>query len=218
MSWAALDDRAHAHRKVRRLQRLGLPGAAAFGVWAWGLSWCRAFSPERGLLVADDVGAEWGLTREETEEVFNTLMTVGLVDATPEPGQFAIHDWADWQLGGRERQRIAASEKEARSARGREAQRIAGLERAATAERADRGRFANNPDSPASPASDQLPTSFDKLAQAGDQLIQLGPARGTVPLPAVSSPLQAIEQLPRVENTLPAADEPVEDDEGLAFQ
>jgi hypothetical protein len=120
MSWANLDDRLHAHPKVRRLQRIPFAGAEAFGIWAWCLSWCRAYSPDTGLLAVADVAVDWNADPEHMSEVFALLQMVGLVDATDDPGKFAVHDWYDWQLEPHSR---------------------AGRANAATAKRGERGRF-----------------------------------------------------------------------------
>lgn len=122
MSWANLDDRLHAHPKVRKLQRIPFAGAEAFGIWAWCLSWCRAYHPDDGLVVVDEVAFDWNADPEHMAEVFALLSSVGLVDAA-EPGQFAIHDWADWQMDQHVR---------------------AGKARAESAQRGDNGRFVTS--------------------------------------------------------------------------
>jgi len=97
MSWANLDDRLHAHPKVRKLQRIPFAGAEAFGIWTWCLSWCRSFRPDDGLVVIEDVALDWNADKIHMAEVFDLLLSVGLVDAV-EPGKVVIHDWADWQM------------------------------------------------------------------------------------------------------------------------
>jgi hypothetical protein len=118
MSWANLDDRLHAHPKVRKLQRLPFAGAEAFGIWTWCLSWCRSFSPDDGLVDPDDVALDWNADPEHMRQVFDLLLTVGLVDAVEPGGQFAIHDWADWQLDGRMHQVLAGKARAASAVRG----------------------------------------------------------------------------------------------------
>jgi hypothetical protein len=120
VSWANLDDRLHAHPKVRRLQRIPFAGAEAFGIWAWCLSWCRAYSPDTGRVAVADVALDWQADTEHMAEVFALLRMVGLVDETADPAVFAIHDWYDWQL---------------------ESHSKAGKANAATARRGDKGRF-----------------------------------------------------------------------------
>jgi hypothetical protein len=156
MSWANLDDRLHAHPKVRRLQRIPFAGAEAFGIWCWCLSWARAYSPLEGRLSVQDVACDWNADPEHIAEVFATLHGVGLVDMTgdeiPDPEHWVIHDWADWQLDGRLHQVIA------------------GQTRAATATRTAAGTFQ--------PAG-ELVTSSDKLDQAGDQPGRTSPVLST---------------------------------------
>jgi hypothetical protein len=127
MSWANLDDRLHAHPKVRRLQRIPFAGAEAFGIWAWCLSWCRAYSPTEGRVTVEDVAIDWHADPEHMAEVFELLALVKLVDLVE--GGYVIHDWTDWQLDGNLRQVLA------------------GKARAASAVRVG-GRFAPNPDQP----------------------------------------------------------------------
>jgi hypothetical protein len=120
MSWANLDDRLHAHPKVRRLQRMPFSGPEAFGIWAWCLSWCRAYSPADGRVTVEDVAVDWNADPEHMAQVFGLLHYVGLVDPDGEVGVYVIHDWADWQL---------------------EAHSKAGKANAATARRGPGGRF-----------------------------------------------------------------------------
>ncbi|MCU0894786.1 MAG: hypothetical protein MUD06_10775 [Rhodospirillales bacterium] len=119
MSWANLDDRLHAHPKVRELQTVPFLGAEAFGIWCWCLSWCRAFSPNDGRVKVEYAAREWQADPLHMAEVFDLLVTVGLVDRDRRGG-LRIHDWADWQLSQ---------------------QAKAGMARAATAKRVH-GRFA----------------------------------------------------------------------------
>ena len=133
MSWANLDDRLHAHPKVRRLQRIPFAGAEAFGIWCWCLSWCRSFRPNDGALDPEDVAADWGCDSEHMAEIFALLVDLKLVDCRD--GAYAIHDWADWQLSGQQR---------------------GGIHRAETAVR-EGGRFiAGDQPGPASPAIEEL--------------------------------------------------------------
>jgi hypothetical protein len=136
MSWANLDDRLHAHPKVRRLQRIPFAGAEAFGIWCWCLSWCRSFSPTSGLLSVADVAADWGCDLDHMAGVFDLLLTVRLVDELDgDPDAYTIHDWADWQLSGQQR---------------------GGLHRAETAVR-EGGRFVvGDQPRPAPPATEEL--------------------------------------------------------------
>jgi hypothetical protein len=152
MSWANLDDRLHAHPKVRRLQRIPFAGAEAFGVWAWCLSWARAYSPLAGRLAVADVAFDWNADSEHIAEVFETLRGVGLVDGTDDPTVYVIHDWADWQLDGKMHQVLA------------------GQARAAAATRSPAGTFQ-----PAGPAS----ASSTKLDQAGHQPGPSSPVHST---------------------------------------
>lgn len=143
MSWANLDDRLHGHPKVRKLQRLGAEGREAFGLWSWCLSWCRAYAPLDGKVTIDVVADAWHMEEEEAAAAFRLLLRVRLVDEELF-GVYLIHDWADWQLDGPQRQSLA------------------GKARAGTAERDAGGRFlplgAGSPDS-----------SSDKLVKAGLQ-------------------------------------------------
>ena len=140
MSWANLDDRLHAHPKVRRLQRIPFAGAEAFGIWSWCLSWCRAYHPLDGAVVMEDVADSWNCDPEHMAEVFDLLVSVRLLDC--DDGRYAIHDWPDWQLDGKMHQILA------------------GQARAATAVRSPAGTFQ-----PAGPAS----TSPIELDKAGIQ-------------------------------------------------
>ncbi len=146
MSWANIDDRFHSHPKVRKLQRLGTPGAEALGIWAWCLSWCRAYSPDEGRVTVEEVSDAWNAEEDHIAEVFKLLLRVRLVDEELF-GTYLIHDWADWQLGGAERQAAA------------------GKARAATAERDEHGRFLPLGAS----RLDQQSSSSGKQGQAGDQ-------------------------------------------------
>ena len=120
MSWANLDDRLHAHPKVRRLQRIPFAGAEAFGIWCWCLSWCRAYTPDTGRIVVANVALDWNGDEEHFEQVFALLASVGLVDPDGDGGVYLVHDWNDWQL---------------------QAQSKAGKARAATATRDEKGHF-----------------------------------------------------------------------------
>ena len=113
MSWANLDDRLHAHPKVRRLQRIPFAGAEAFGIWCWCLSWCRAFRPNDGALDPDDVAADWGCDPAHMGVIFALLVDVKLVDHLD--GAYAIHDWCDWQLSPQQRGGIHAAQSATRS-------------------------------------------------------------------------------------------------------
>jgi hypothetical protein len=157
VSWANLDDRLHGHPKVRKLQRLGATGREAFGVWAWCLSWCRAYAPVDGKVTSDVVADAWHMTDEEAAEVFRVLLRVGLVDEELF-GTYLIHDWADWQLDGQQRQSAAGK------ARAEKADRDAG------------GRFLPL-------AAVQPDASSDKLVKAGNQPGHATPRR-TSPNPA----------------------------------
>uniref|UniRef100_A0A6M3ISD4 Uncharacterized protein n=1 Tax=viral metagenome TaxID=1070528 RepID=A0A6M3ISD4_9ZZZZ len=122
MSWANLDDRLHAHPKIRRLQRVPFAGAEAFGIWTWCLSWCRAYSRESGRVCVETVALDWNADPEHMAEVFALLLSVHLVDETDDPDAFTIHDWTDWQMDQHQR---------------------AGIARAASAERGAHGRFTS---------------------------------------------------------------------------
>ena len=150
MSWANLDDRLHAHPKVRRLQRIPFAGAEAFGIWSWCLSWCRAYHPLDGAVVLEDVADSWNCDTEHMAEVFALLVDVRLLDCADE--HFAIHDWPDWQLDGKMHQILA------------------GQARAASAARTPTGTFQ-----PAGPAS----TSPVELDQAGIQPGRTSPRLST---------------------------------------
>jgi hypothetical protein len=126
MSWANLDDRLHAHPKVRKLQRIPFAGAEAFGVWCWCLSWARAYAPNTGIVPLEVVTSDWNADADHFADIFALLLRVGLVDES-EPGTFGIHDWADWQLVGHP------------------GQVKAGKARAASAARNELGRFAPDP-------------------------------------------------------------------------
>ena len=116
MSWANLDDRLHAHPKVRRLQRIPFAGAEAFGIWAWCLSWCRSYTPETGRILVENVALDWGADPEHFAQVFDFLASVQLVDAAEE-GVYVIHDWDDWQLGSSEEWHKAGGRARAATAR-----------------------------------------------------------------------------------------------------
>ena len=135
MSWANLDDRLHAHPKVRRLQRIPFAGAEAFGIWAWCLSWCRSYSSTEGRVRVEDVALDWGADPEHMAQVFDLLALVKLVDLVD--GDYVIHDWTEWQLDGNLRRVLA------------------GKARAATAARIG-GRFAPNPHQPDQPAGEAV--------------------------------------------------------------
>lgn len=129
MSWANLDDRLHSHPKVRKLQRVPYQGMAAFGLWCWCLSWCRAFAPKTGLIDAEALALDWHADQAFVEDLLNLLVLTRLLDVIVsehdgDPIGFQIHDWIDWQ--------ITATD---------EARRRGGLKRAATADRSS-GRFA----------------------------------------------------------------------------
>ena len=115
VSWANLDDRLHAHPKVRRLQRIPFSGAEAFGIWCWCLSWCRSFRPTDGLLSVADVAADWGCDPEHMSQVFDLLLSVRLVDELDgDPDAYVIHDWTDWQLTAQQRGGLHGSVRAAR--------------------------------------------------------------------------------------------------------
>lgn len=142
MSWANLDDQAHGHPKVRKLQRRP-GGLEAFGVWTWCLSWCRAFSPTEGTIDTEEIGCQWNLETDRVTELVELLITVKLVDVIDDEGfiSYRIHDWHDWQWTFQQR---------------------GGKARAATARRIG-GRFA--------PADDQLDQQAGGAGnRAGDQL------------------------------------------------
>jgi len=139
MSWANLDDRLHAHPKVRKLQRIPFAGAEALGIWTWCLSWCRAYSPTEGRVSVADVAVDWNADPEHMAEVFALLASVRLVDVEASgPAEYLIHDWCDWQLDQQAR---------------------AGMARARTAQRGGNGRFLPS-------ALDKLDTA---LEEAGHQ-------------------------------------------------
>jgi hypothetical protein len=156
VSWAALDDNFHSHPKVRKLQRIPFAGAEALGIWAWCLSWCRAYSPVTGRITTEAVADAWNADELHVEEVFELLLRVRLVDEVPiKAGDpvtcYLIHDWPDWQNTG---------------------QRKAGLARAASASRVG-GRFARNGSS-----EHKQPSSLDRLVKAGNQPVPTQPSIG----------------------------------------
>lgn len=163
MSWANLDDRLHAHPKVRRLQRIPFAGAEALGIWAWCLSWCRAYAPADGRLDPEDVAIDWNTSGDHMRDVFQLLVSVRLMDAiTQEPGGdtigYVIHDWGDWQLSPQQK---------------------GGLARAQNASRIG-GRFAQEPTS-----------KLGHLASAGPPPGHQEVSNQTKPLPLQTSPSRA---------------------------
>jgi len=122
VSWANLDDRLHAHPKIRRLQRVPFAGAEALGIWTWCLSWCRAYAPTTGKVSLETVALDWNMDTLHMTEVFGLLCLVGLVDEeASHSGEYLIHDWTDWQLNQHA---------------------VAGKARAASADRTPGGQFA----------------------------------------------------------------------------
>ena len=170
MSWANLDDRLHAHPKVRRLQRIPFAGAEAFGIWCWCLSWCRAFRPNDGALDPDDVAADWGCDPAHMAEVFGLLEGVRLVDHVD--GTWAIHDWCDWQLSPQQR---------------------GGIHAAAQADRVG-GRFSAR--DRLTPADDQLPPPRTDPVSAGSPAGRTSPRLSS---PRLSEPGKTVEEIRSLE-------------------
>lgn len=121
MSWANLDDRLHAHPKVQELRTIPVEGMMAFGLWAWSLSWCRAYSPSDGIVSVKAAALSWNADTEMIRQLVDVLVQVGLAERDDRDSpSWAIHDWWDWQL---------------------EPHSKAGKANAATAQRGDKGRF-----------------------------------------------------------------------------
>ena len=174
MSWANLDDRLHAHPKVRRLQRVPILGAEAFGIWCWCLSWCRAFRPMTGVVSVDDVADDWGSDRDHMADVFATLLSVHLVDAVEDDsGTFVIHDWCDWQLTAQQRGGLHGAAA---------AERDPGTGRFARPPVGDQPDSAGSPDgSPAGRTSPRL--SSPRLSEPGEPAQSTFRENVTPPLP-----------------------------------
>lgn len=100
MSWGAVDDRFHGHRKVLRLRR-GEHYAAAVAIWTLALSWCCAQEQERFTgKIPYDVLAGFGIP--DWEKAAAALIDVGLWDAV-DIDTARFHDWGDWNgIGGKE--------------------------------------------------------------------------------------------------------------------
>ncbi len=182
MSWANLDDRLHAHPKVRRLQRMPYVGAEAFGIWCWCLSWCRAFQPHTGRVSVVDVAADWGADPAHMHDVFAALFEVRLVDRREDgdgqfdPDAYYIHDWSDWQLSPQQR---------------------GGLHAAASASR-EQGRFSAG--DRLSPGANGLPPAgvqpVTPRPPAGDRLDRTSPRLSS---PRLSEPVETVEEIRRRE-------------------
>ena len=163
MSWANLDDRLHAHPKVQELQAIPVEGMMAFGLWSWALSWCRAYSPDEGVIPVRAAARAWNAEPEQIRQLVDRLVEVEMAERDDRDAPtWAIHDWSDWQLDGRMRQSIA------------------GKARAATAARSPAGTYLVEA---GAEAGSQLSASSPKLDLAG---IQPGHASPRLSTPRLS--------------------------------
>jgi len=120
MSWANLDDRLHAHPKVQELQAIPVEGMMAFGLWSWALSWCRAYSPDEGVIPVKAAARAWNADPEQIRQLVDRLVEVEMAERDDrEDPTWAIHDWCDWQLSPQQRGGLSASRASARNDHGR---------------------------------------------------------------------------------------------------
>lgn len=100
MSWFAVDDKFHSHRKVLRLRREPeYPTAVA--LWTLAGSWCTSQEQERftGVLPLDAL-ATFGLP--DWYSAAEKLVSVGLWEHVDDE-HIRFHDWDDWNgIGGKE--------------------------------------------------------------------------------------------------------------------
>jgi hypothetical protein len=120
VSWANLDDRLHAHPKVQELQAIPVEGIMAFGLWAWALSWCRAYSPDTGITTVKAAARAWNADPEMVRQLVDLLVDVGLAERDERDSPtWAIHDWVDWQMTQQVRAGRARAEGAVRGNNGR---------------------------------------------------------------------------------------------------
>lgn len=100
MSWFAVDDKFHNHRKVLRLRR-SKHYSTALALWTLAGSWCTAQEQERFTgQVPLDVLATFGLPDwfEATEALVNVTLW-----ERPDDEHIDFHDWDEWNgIGGKE--------------------------------------------------------------------------------------------------------------------
>lgn len=182
MSWANLDDRLHAHPKVQELQTCPAEGMMAFGLWAWALSWCRAYSPEEGIIPVKAAALAWRADPEMIRQLVDRLVEVDMAERTDRDAPtWAIHDWRDWQLTPQQRGGLAASQK---------------------ATRGEHGRFSppagDQPVPAGRPAEDQLPPAIGQPVSAGSPAGHASPRHSS---PRLSEPVKTVEEIRELERT-----------------
>lgn len=118
MSWGAVDQRLHSHRKILRLRCRKKCYGQAVGLWTLAMSWCcdqerEQWTGEVGFDVLDALGIPDWL------DAMEALVDVGLWERVDDE-TIRFHDWAHWNgVGGREyRSKEAARVRQAERRRG----------------------------------------------------------------------------------------------------
>jgi hypothetical protein len=180
VSWANLDDRLHAHPKVQELQTMPSEGMMAFGLWAWSLSWCRAYSPDDGVIPVKAAALAWRADPELIRQLVDCLVEVDMAERGDRGDPtWAIHDWCDWQLSPQQRGGLSASR---------------------NASRTELGRFGppagDQPDGAGEPAEHQLSPASSQPVSAGPPAGHASPRLST---PRLSEPAKTVEEIRRLE-------------------
>jgi hypothetical protein len=98
MSWFAVDDRFHSHRKVLSMRR-SPAYADALAVWTLSGSWCAGQLHENLTgQVPVDVVASFGITG--WQDGLDLLVKVGLWEVLPDGDTVQFHDWEMWNGPG----------------------------------------------------------------------------------------------------------------------
>lgn len=180
MSWANLDDRLHAHPKVQELQTIPVEGIMAFGLWTWALSWCRAYSPDAGIIPVKAAALAWRSDPEQIRQLVDRLVSVEMAErADREAPTWTIHDWCDWQLSPQQRGGLSASRK---------------------ASRTEQGRFGApagyQPDGAGTPAEHRLSPAVSEPVSAGSPAGRTSPRLSS---PRLSGPVETVEEIRALE-------------------